>query len=102
MRYASFSVADLNPPGPVLRTVADDEFRAFYHQRYGPMQWEAVFGRNVSLIVARNREVLERCGLDASDSFVVELEHQQPVSREAAVGVFRCMHSCAQTGLFYT
>lgn len=80
VRYASFSVVDLNPPGPVLRTVADDEFRSFYHQRYGAMEWEAVFGRNVSMVVARNRAVLERCGVDASDSFVVELEDQTPVS----------------------
>lgn len=79
VRYASFSVADLNPPGPVLRTVSDDEFRAFYHQRYGPMQWEAVYGRNVSLVVARNRAVLERCGVDVSESFVVEMEDQTPV-----------------------
>ena len=79
VRYASFSVTDLNPPGPVVRTVADDEFRAFYHQLYGPMQWEAVYGRNVSLVVARNRAVLERCGVDVSESFVVELEDQTPV-----------------------
>ena len=83
VRYASFSVADLNPPGPVLRTVADDEFRAFYHRRYGPMQWEAVYGRNVSLVVARNRAVLERCGVDVSESFVVELEDQTPVRPQA-------------------
>jgi len=79
VRYASISVADLNPPGPVLRSVGDDEFRAFYHKRYGALQWEAVFGRNVSLVVVRNRAVLERCGVDASESFIVELEDQTPV-----------------------
>lgn len=79
MRYASISVADLNPQGPVLRTVSDDQFRAFYHERYGAMQWEAMFGRNVSLVVARNRGVLERCGVNTSESFVVELEDQTPV-----------------------
>lgn len=80
VRYASFSVVDLNPPGPVLHTVSDDEFRSAYHKLYGAMKWEAVFGRNVSLIVARNHQVLERCGVDASESFVVELEDQTPVS----------------------
>lgn len=80
VRYASFSVYDLNLPGPVLRTVADDEFRAFYHKRYPAEQWEVSFGRNISLVVAKDEEVLKRCQVDNSESFVVELNKQEPLT----------------------
>lgn len=79
MRYASFSVYDLNLPGPLLRSVSDDEFRAFYRTLYGNDTWEISYGRNVSLVVVRNRAVLDRCKLDTSESFVVELDQHEPV-----------------------
>ncbi len=80
VRYASMSVVDLNLPGPVLRTVSDDEFRDFYRKRYGNATWELTYGRNVSVLVAKNRAVLARCGLDTSDSFVVELATHEPIT----------------------
>lgn len=79
MRYASFSVYDLNLPGPVLRSVSDNEFRTFYSKMYGNATWELTYGRNVSLVVVKNLAVLDRCNLDTSDSFVVELDQHEPV-----------------------
>lgn len=79
MRYASFSVYDLNLPGPVLRSISDNEFRAFYRKMYGNATWELTYGRNVSLVVVKNRAVLDRCNLDTLDSFVVELDQHKPV-----------------------
>lgn len=87
VRYASFSVYDLNLPGPVLRSVSDDEFRTFYRNMYANATWELTYGRNVSLVVVKNRAVLDRCNLDTSDSFVVELDQHEPV-RVSGVGEY--------------
>lgn len=46
---------------------------------YGNATWELTYGRNVSLVVVKNRAVLDRCNLDTSDSFVVELDQHEPV-----------------------
>lgn len=61
MRYASLSVYDLKPPGPVLRTLSDAEIRQFYYQKYGAEKWEEDFGRNVSFIITTNQKALSRC-----------------------------------------
>lgn len=61
MRYASLSVYDLKPPGPVLRTLSDAEVRQFYYQKYGAEKWEEDFGRNVSFIITTNQKALSRC-----------------------------------------
>jgi len=60
MRYASLSVYDLKPPGPVLRTLSDAEVREFYYAKYGAERWEEEFGRNVSLIISTNQAALTR------------------------------------------
>jgi hypothetical protein len=60
--------------------VADDEFRAFYHRRYPAAQWEVSFGRNISLVVAKDEVVLKRCQVDTSEFFVVELNKQEPLT----------------------
>lgn len=74
MRYASLSVYDLNPPGPVLRTFSDGEIRNFYYNLYGAQLWEEGYQRNVSLVVANSQEALDRCRVDTSESLVLTLE----------------------------
>jgi hypothetical protein len=40
--------------------VVTGQFREFYYRLYGPDRWENEFRRNASLIVAKNRAVLQR------------------------------------------
>jgi len=74
MRYASLSVYDLKPPGPVLRTFSDGEIRNFYYNLYGAELWEEGYQRNVSLVVANSQAALDRCRVDTSESMVLTLE----------------------------
>jgi len=66
----------------VLRSVSDNEFRTFYSKMYGNATWELTYGRNVSLVVVKNLAVLERCNVDTSESFVVELDQHEPVHKK--------------------
>jgi len=60
VRYLSFSVYDLNIPAPVIRTVNDAMFTEFYSNLYGSDVWQNKYFRNVSMIVAKNSDVLKR------------------------------------------
>jgi len=74
MRYASLSVYDLKPPGPVMKTFSDSEIRDFYYNLYGAQLWEETFQRNVSVVVASSQAALDRCRMDTSESLVLTLE----------------------------
>ena len=60
VRYLSLSVVDLNIPGRVLRSVSDAEFREYYYKLHGGGKWEEDMRRDVSLVVVKDRSVLQR------------------------------------------
>jgi len=53
-------VYDLESSGATIRTINDAEFRDFYYSRYGAQRWEEKYERNATVIITRQRDILNR------------------------------------------